>query len=388
MIKSCPGKDTIYLVETFGSGGICQFTHDLCEHLARAGREVVLVTTYGYELSDISKSFKVVKLLLPFPRDNRARKGFFERLSRLARHLWNFLALTLYLGSRRCGVIHYQRFLERFFVTHLRLLKTFGKRLIYTAHDVLPHDGKPEHAERLRHIYRAADRVIVLTEYTKMQFEEHFPESKGKVSVIAHGNFDYLVGKDSGEQATETSGVLLFFGHIRDYKGLEILLKAFNIAVRERPELSLHIVGDIAEKGRTLEYYMDILEAHARDKVRFIVNYVNIEDIPAYFGPACMVVLPYLTASQSGVVQMAYSFGKPVIAAKVGGLPEQVEEGLSGVLVSPGDENELADAICRLTGDPGKLGEMGRYARQLSRTRFSWRNIAALTLDEYYSLYD
>ena len=98
---------------------------------------------------------------------------------------------------------------------------------------------------------------------------------------------------------------------------------------------------------------------------------------------ATVVTYPYLTSTQSGALQVAYTFGRPVIATKVGGLPEAVEDGKSGLLVSAAAPDELAQAILKLIKDPGLAAQMGMYAKHLSDTKFSWDSIALKILGIY-----
>ena len=98
---------------------------------------------------------------------------------------------------------------------------------------------------------------------------------------------------------------------------------------------------------------------------------------------AVVVALPYRSASQSGAIQVAYTFARPVVASRVGGLPEVVDDGKSGLLVEPDSPDELARALKTILGTPGRAEEMGAYARTLSHERFSWENAARDILEVY-----
>lgn len=379
------GNAKAYVVETLGSGGICQYTHYLCENIAKAGGVVVLVTTFGYELADLPKSYRVVELMFPYPRGERG-SGLACRAGRLMKHLWNLAALTVFLAFCYGNAIHYQRYLERFFITHLRLVKLLGGRVVYTAHDAFSHEDDPKWVSYFGRVYALADRLVVLTEYSCDLVAWRFPELAGKISVVPHGNFDFLTG-GCEPSLPGTSKTILFFGHIRRYKGLDVLLNAFNIIVRSHPGAQLLVVGDVAEKGEDIHDYESLLSQDARENAEFVTRYVDVADIPRYFNSADIVALPYISATQSGVAQLAYSFGRPVVASRAGGLPEQVVDGQSGRLVAPGDHMELADAICRLLDDPASIIAMGGYAKKLSSTKFAWEYIARQTMVEYRELF-
>jgi glycosyltransferase involved in cell wall biosynthesis len=140
------------------------------------------------------------------------------------------------------------------------------------------------------------------------------------------------------------SKVLLFFGIVRKYKGLMTLIEAF-------PEIHRYFKGDVrlliaGEFYESLtEYVRAIEQTGCADKITLHNRFIPNESVGDYFQAADVVVLPYLTASQSGVTQMAYGFGKPVIASAVGGLPETVEEGETGLLFSLGDSASLAQKV-------------------------------------------
>jgi glycosyltransferase involved in cell wall biosynthesis len=112
-------------------------------------------------------------------------------------------------------------------------------------------------------------------------------------------------------------------------------------------------------------------------------HYLPMEEVAPLMEMATVVIYPYLNSTQSGALQVAYTFGKPVIATNVGGLPEAVEAGKSGFLVPPSTPDELAQAILKIINDPSLAQEMGIYAKYLSDTKFSWKSIAREILSIY-----
>jgi glycosyltransferase involved in cell wall biosynthesis len=120
--------------------------------------------------------------------------------------------------------------------------------------------------------------------------------------------------------------------------------------------------------------------------VRTTLRYVSHCEMAAWFTAADAVALPYLATSQSAVLMTAYTFGRPVVTTTVGGLPEAVDPGQSGLLVPPSDEAALVEAIVALLADSHRCTQMGRYARHLAETRYSWQVISSATLGVYRSL--
>jgi len=124
------------------------------------------------------------------------------------------------------------------------------------------------------------------------------------------------------------------------------------------------------------------------DHVFLDLRYIPLEEVGALMGLATVAVYPYRSSTQSGALQVAYTFGRPVIATAIGGLPEAVEEGRSGFLVPVESPNDLANKIMLLINHPELTKVMGTYARHLSETRFSWRLVAKQITQVYNRLLD
>jgi glycosyltransferase involved in cell wall biosynthesis len=161
--------------------------------------------------------------------------------------------------------------------------------------------------------------------------------------------------------------VILFFGFVREYKGLKCLLEAVAALPRE-PGYHLLVAGEFYD-DRSL-YREGLRALEARGQVTVVDRYVPNEEVALYFSAADVVAAPYLSATQSGVIQVAYGFLRPVIASRVGGIPEAVAEGRTGFLVPPGDAGALAEAIRRFFAmpDPERLAESIREEQK----RYAW----------------
>lgn len=167
----------------------------------------------------------------------------------------------------------------------------------------------------------------------------------------------------------------LFFGRIEAYKGLGILLEAARL-LRSR-DYRIVIAGD----GHDLDRHR--AEIASLPKVVLKDQFIPAADVPALFARALAVVLPYLDATQSGVAAHAFSAGTPVIASRVGALPDVIGHDVNGLLVPPGDAPALAAAMARLLDDPALASSLSRRATETARTTLSWDSIAVDTLDVY-----
>jgi hypothetical protein len=150
------------------------------------------------------------------------------------------------------------------------------------------------------------------------------------------------------------------------------------------PELRVVIAG---------EPELDVapLQSRARslgvaDRIEWRLRYVEAADVCALFTAATAVVLPYRKASQSGVAFLAGAYGRPLVATRVGALPEVVRDGVSGLLVPPGDPQALAAALKELLSDPARARKMGRAHARFCRTEGSWASIAQRTRALYGEL--
>uniref|UniRef100_UPI002ACD6516 glycosyltransferase n=1 Tax=Chloroflexus sp. TaxID=1904827 RepID=UPI002ACD6516 len=176
-------------------------------------------------------------------------------------------------------------------------------------------------------------------------------------------------------QVPDRRRILLFFGFVRPYKGLEYLIQALAHA-RSQIDAHLLVVGEIW--GSLAYYQRYAAEFGVADAITFVNRYVPNEELPPIFAAADVVVLPYVSATQSAVVQLALGFGKPVITTNVGGLPEVVQDGVNGLIVPPQDAMALAQAIVRyFQADLGPILTANIQAATAERAE-SWPRLVAI----------
>jgi starch synthase len=252
-------------------------------------------------------------------------------------------------------------------------------RLVDTVHDVERHPGHrgAKRVQLIRRLARrSATRLIVHGNALKQMLVEKDGTPPDKIHVIPHGNF--IIYRTWGsEEVVEDDRTVLFFGRIWPYKGLEYLIRA-EPYVREQIRGVKVVIGGQGEDFRRYEALME-----NRDGFEVHNEFVARDEAADIFRRASVVVLPYVEASQSGVLAMAYTFGKPVIVTDVGSIPEVVDHGKTGLIVPPGDERALAEAIVSLLQDPEKRREMGRNAYKKATTDLAWDTIARQTVEVY-----
>lgn len=257
---------------------------------------------------------------------------------------------------------------------------------VVTIHDATPHLGEEDFYAgwegRLQQwIRRNASGIIVHGEEQRQILVRNGRLEAGKIEVVPHGAYDFYRRWLQPGIVEERSSVL-FFGRIRRYKGLDLFIQAEPLITAQVPDAKFVIAGS----GDSLEPYRRMM-VHPQ---RFTVyNYrIPYDEVAELFQKASVVALPYREASQSGVLALAYAFGKPVVATQVGSIPEMVEDGETGLLVNPDDPRALAEAIVRLLGDDSLRARMGRRARERAESDLSWNRLAKKVLKIYESVVD
>ena len=240
-------------------------------------------------------------------------------------------------------------------------------KVIFTVHDVTQHKGEESFlADNLRKlILKQSHRVIILSEALREKLVYQRVKSE-KIFVIPHANFSYYGEGFRLEDKKYNNGRIIFFGRINHYKGLHILLEAMKIVVKERPLLKLSIVGngDVSEHEENFKLLKNNLELHVR--------WIGDEEVQGFFGESDFCIVPYIEASQSGVIPLSYSLGLPVIASRIGGIPEQVLDGETGYLVEPENVIDLAQLIIDLTADSEKVKLMGKSSYEFANEKLTW----------------
>jgi glycosyltransferase involved in cell wall biosynthesis len=350
------------------------YDHALCAALAGAGAEVELYTSH------------FVHSFVPAPT-NYLRHEFFYRLAadassprvrralKLATHVPDMLRYRR--AAHAADVVHFQWLPVQYLDG---LLLPTDRPLVLSAHDILPREPRPGQRLAQRRLYDRFDAVIVHSEHGRRRLTDELGVDERRVHVIPHGAFTHLAAND--EDPTRPAPppfdtdkpVVLCFGLMRPYKGIDLLLDAW----RGIDGAELWIAGaprmDIAR-----------LQASAPPGVRFVARFIGDEELPAFFRRADLVVLPYREIDQSGVLFTALAFGKPLLLSDVGGFPEIAATGAARTFPR-GDVGALHERLLELLGDRGALSAMAACARAAAAGPYSWEGVARRTLDLYDEL--
>ena len=236
--------------------------------------------------------------------------------------------------------------------------------------NIIPHEERLLDTRLTKRFFGFIDSFIVLSKKVENELLSFVPEAKYKYSPHPiYSIFNNTLSKEQAkaELKLATKKVLLFFGLIREYKGLDILINAMEKIKTELEDYTLLIVGECYENEN--KYTELIKKAGITDNVKCHYSFIPDNEVGKYFSAADVVVLPYKTASQSGIVQIAYHFDTPVIVSNVGGLPEIVDEGKTGYCVEP-NSNAFAKAI-KAFYENDNISEMNSNISEY-KSQFSW----------------
>lgn len=360
----------VTLIDLWGREAMLHYTSQLSNYLAHlSGVYVTVLLPHGsnLDLFDPQVTIDFVDVVM----DASARELLAVPF-KLLKLPWFFMTIE----RTRPDVIH----LNNCHVWYLFALPWLRQRypIVSTLHDVAPHPGQDNSWRKRKEIDALAllsHRVFVHGEQLKLELLAKYPAvSENSIVVVPLGDFSFFTRYQSA--VIEDKDVALFFGRIRAYRGLEYFIKAAKLVAQEIPNARFVIAG-----AGDLQPYRQWLD---EDRIFEIYNcYIPDEQVSGFFRRSSIIVLPYIEASQSGVIPIAYAFGKAVVATRVGCLPDVIEDGETGLLVPPRNVPALAEAMIRLFKDDALRLRLGQNAHRKMKGELGWDKIAATTLSVY-----
>ena len=362
----------IVLMQLMGRGGGQLYTAQISQALAKTGNEVSLfLAEYLYNsLQYEEKKLKIITVPI-FP----------ERLSLFLTIInpKTYVDFISRIDRIRPDIIHIV--FEDPFSGFLAFFLSLKYPVVVTEHDPRLHDGAKLWLRFFmffsRLITRHCSNVIIVhgQNLKKILTEGGLPTEK--VYVVPHGDYSYFTKWINPDVHEEHA--ILFFGIINRYKGLEYLFQAVPAILKEFPDLKIIIAGE-GDLSRCDKFFNTIRNYEIYNE------YIPDHKVAELFQRAAIVVLPYTDASQSGVIHIAYSFKKPVIATNIGSLPEVVDEGKTGFLIPPRNSDAITQSVISLLKSDAKRREMGENAFLKVTNELSWNSIAHKTIMIYESV--
>ncbi len=350
----------VTLVSIGPRGAMGYYIACLANALAKRIKVKVVVADYMDE-NYFDKEVKIIKI-----KTGRDRK----RVLLATFNFYNFYKIWKIFSELDTDIVHFTsshpwNFIISFFIK---------QPIVYTLHEPKILLGENPLLIFSYHLMISrAKRIIILAEtFKEYLLKKDIP--KERIYQISHGAFSFF--RKWTKPDIKEESMILFFGRIEKYKGLDYLLKAFLLIKKEISKIKLTIAGP-----GNLRPYLKNIKNHSR--LEILNFFIPDPKVAELFQRAKVIVLPYIEATQSGVPSIAYSFKKPVVATDVGGLSELVDDDKTGYLVKPKDTQALAQALIKILKDDKKRKEMGERGFEKMEREFSWEEIALKMVKVY-----
>ncbi len=352
----------IVMIAMDDSGGILQYTSQLSNAISKRS-QITVITPTEIDKRLFDNSVKVISIPVGDTKKN------FVINTLLVTRMFNFLKI---IQKEDPDIIHFQNPYNLWAAMFLPFLRKY--KIITTLHDVESHLGYARFDKTIARSLHFRYSQCFIVQCEKERKKLIVLRIKKKSYVVPHGDYSFFT-KYSKNDVREIDAVL-FFGNIAPYKGLEYLLKAAPLITKELPSTKIIIAG----KGN-LERYVELMKNVPNIEIynRFIPN----EKVAEFFQMAKVIALPYIEATQSGVIPIAYALKKTVVTTDVGCIPEVVVNGKTGFIVPPKDPKALAEAIIKLLKNDHLRKEMAENAYKKMKEDLSWDKIAEKTIEVY-----
>ncbi len=356
-------------------GGLATFNERLASVLNAQGHEV---TIYSFSLQYPSFLFpgKTQYTTEPAPPGLKIR-SIINSVNPL-----NWLRVGRMISREKPDLViikYWLPFMGPCFGTILRQIKRNGAtRIVCILDNVIPHERRPGDVPFTRYFLKPVDAFIAMSREVLRELQTFTSKPAAYTPHPVYDNFGEPVSKEDARRYLNLPADkkhILFFGFIRKYKGLDILLEAMHDPRIRAAGIHLVVAG---EYYGDQSYYEDIIKQYQlHDRVHLFTDFIPNDAVRYYFSATDLVVLPYRTATQSGITQVAYHFEKPMVVSDVGGLAEGVPDGKVGFVCHP-DATSVADAILRFY-EPDSLPQFREHIRE-EKKKYSWETFVSVMM--------
>jgi len=346
-------------------GGIAHFNALLADHLSKR-----------HQVETITFKRQYPKLL--FPGKSQEETGTIQNVKPAPQLVDSINPLNWYSVAKEISRMHPDLLIFKYwlpffgpcFGTIVKQVKKYtDAKVLYICDNIIPHEHRPGDKLFTKYAFKHADFFIVQSDAVEKDLMKHFPYAVyRKVPHPVYENFGVALEKEKAREALGINAkkVILYFGYVRAYKGLNILIEAMS----KIDDVQLLAVGEFYDDEK--KYREQVKNLGLESKIFFVSNYIPNDQVSIYFSAADVIVLPYLSATQSGITQIAYNFNKPVIATDVGGLAEVVINNKTGFIVPPNDPDALADAIKKFYSGNYEIDFVKNV--QMEKNKYTWDN--------------
>jgi D-inositol-3-phosphate glycosyltransferase len=367
-----------------GHGGMDYYDFGLANGLVEAGVKVSLYTCDKTKPPAAPATFRLYR---PF----RAIYGDTPKIWRAAFFLAGLLGSLAHARWRGVRMVHLHLFDTSILqLACLVFAKVMGMRTVVTAHDVESLAGG-QAGLLARRIYGMADRVIAHNQVSSQALVEMIEPSADKIFVIPHGNYvpnvtfvDKRVAREQ-RKLPNHAPVILFFGQIKQVKGLDVLLRALPAVIAKHPDVILMIAGKLWKTDLS-EYSALIQQLGLESNVKLDIRYIPNEEVASYYAAADVVVLPYRKIYQSGVLLMAMSYRKAVVVSDIPGMLEIVKNGVNGFVFRSEDHRHLEKTLNQALDQPEERDRIMTLGYETVIEQHGWDHVGRLTREVYLSV--
>ena len=315
-----------------------------------------------------------------------------RRVLKLAELAINLVALTLRFASKPPAIVHVQFLpllrwplpLDLWFV---RFCRWRGARIVLTVHDLLPHDTAERYRSVFQRLYRRADALICHSQHVRERLQDEFGISEDRIAVIAHGPFFFDQPESAIDDARRRLGIaagrriVLWQGILFPYKGLDLLLDAWQQVEEQNASAHLVVVG--TGSPELLAGVRDQVARLGLARVTLDLRFASTEELVGAYRAAEVVVYPYRAITTSGALATGLALGKAIVASNLPVFCELLTDGQNAQLVTPGEAPALASAIVQLLADEAMRQRLIANVTAMNFAQRSWHEIAQQTIDAY-----
>lgn len=359
-----------------------KYTYPLVNGLIHSGVDVKLVMDKkGEDENCVCEKFRLF---------NTDEKNI-SKQEKLSNYISSYRKIIKLLSNENYDILHTEWYIlspiDFFFIKKIK--NKFKIKYVATVHDILPFNKKFYDLYFHRKLYALADKIILQAPSNMQRFESLFPSLAAKTVMVPHGHMlDYIeVGQK--EECRRQLGisqdkkVFLFFGQIKKVKGLDILLRAFSLLKDECAEVFLIIAGSVWKTD--FDDCQKIIEDNNLDNyVRLDIRYIPDEEVKDYYSAADICVLPYTDVYQSGVIQLAYGYKKPVISSDLPSFTQFVKENETGFVAEVGNYLSLFEKMKKAIKHWDRLEDLGINGYRRVKHDLDWNVLAEDIVDRAY----
>ncbi|WP_165171515.1 glycosyltransferase family 4 protein [Adlercreutzia sp. ZJ242] len=369
-----------------GMSGQSHYIDGLCSGLSERA-SVTLVTAKSFDI--VASGYNLLKWFFPVS-DFIGIQGKGRKLLRGLEYLLCYFKIIVFIRKANIDVVHIQWFLvPRIDNLFVWIIKRYCKKIVYTSHNAISHQGKEDFACRLC-LYDKIDTLLFHGKMIEKEFLKYYPSCEGKTSIQLHGYYSNQSTHYNLENIPKTllrkceshHRLYLFFGLQFYNKGVDRLINIWNSCPFDDGSL-LVIAGKIQGEYKELT----VARQNSSHNIEFVDGFVPDDVLNYLISKSAIVLMPYRHASMSGVVFCSAEFSKPVLCTNVGAFSDYVINDVTGCIVE-NEEAAFAEKLCQIDRmvDDSTLAEMGKKSFQYIRSNCDWKAIAKKLVKEDYCL--